>query len=111
MGINIEAKRIELDGDYLGGYIDITKNIPTAKLLTFLKKLQDAEDKLIREMVPTFDELLSIAIVGWNFTDKKDKDLKCNTKNIKKLPISLKMDLVTKVIAEVVKPPKAPQTS
>lgn len=109
MGLNITTKRIELDGEYEGGWVDISRSIPTNTLLEFINLAQNKEDNIIG-LLPAIDKFL-VCIKAWNFTDEKDKDIKCNSKNIKKLPLSLKMTIVTKIIEGVINSPKAPKTN
>jgi len=124
MGLNITTKRIDLDGEYEGGWVDITRNIPTNTLLEFIKLAQNNGDTI--ELLPVIDKFL-LCIKAWNFEDNDGNDIPVASKrdllisnlslhtwipkNIRILPITLKICIMTNIIKGTVNSPKVPQTN
>ena len=97
MKIPIKTRRIELDGDYEGGWVDIRTNPPAGELLDNITAIQEANQEEIKELLPPIYGILGMVIIAWNFTDAKNKDLPCDIKSLKSLPIDLLVLLTTKV--------------
>ena len=110
MKIPIKTKRIELDGDYEGGWVDIRTNPPAGELLDYITAIEEANQGDIKELLPPIYGTLGMAIIAWNFTDTKNKDLPCEIKSLKALPIDLLVLLTTKVQEAIVGLPLASST-
>jgi len=110
MKIPIKTKRIELDGDYEGGWVDIRTNPPAGELLDSINAIQEANQENVGDLLPPVYGVLEMTIQAWNFTDTKDKDLPCDTKGLKSLPIDLLVLLTTKIQEAIVGLPLANST-
>jgi len=110
MKIPIKTKRIELDGDYEGGWIDIRTNPPAGELLDHITAIQEANQEDIKGLLPPIYGVLEMTILAWNFTDTKDSDLPCDIKGLKTLPVDLLVLLVTKIQEALVGLPLASST-
>jgi len=110
MKIPVKTKRIELDGDYEGGWVDICTNPPAGELLDYITAIQEANQEDMKEVLPPIYGVLEMTIQAWNFTDTKDKDLPCNTKGLKSLPVDLLVLLTTKIQEAIVGLPLASNT-
>lgn len=97
MKIPIKVKRIELEGDYKGGWVDVRTNPPAGVLLDCIEAIQSANQENLKEMMPPIYSALELMVLKWNFTDQKKKDLPCNIESLKTLPIDLLVLLTTKV--------------
>ena len=110
MKIPIKTKRIELDGDYEGGWVDIRTNPPAGELLDNIVAIQGVNQEDIKELLPPIYGILGMVITAWNFTDTKNKDLPCDIKGLKTLPVDLLVLLVTKIQEALVGLPLASNT-
>lgn len=103
MKIPIKTKRIELDGDYDGGWVDIRVNPPAGELLDYVSVISGSQEQGdMEKLVPPIYGFLGMTIQSWNFTDVKDKDLPCDMKGLKLLPVDLLVLLTTKIQEAIV---------
>ena len=107
MKIPIKTKRIKLDGDYDGGWVDVRINPPAGELLDYIAAIQEADKEDMGKLAPPCYGILEMAIMAWNFTDAKDIDIPCDAKGLKALPVDLLILLTVKVQEAMVALPLA----
>jgi len=101
MKIPIITKRIKLDGDYEGGWVDIHTNPPSGELLDCGSAFESMDKKDVRQVLPAFCAMLKLSIQQWNLTDNKDKDLPLTKEAIEALPFDLIMQIAQKSIGVI----------
>lgn len=105
-----KTKRIELDGEYEGGWVDIRTNPPAGELLDYINAIQEADEKDIKELLPPIYGFLGMVVQAWNFTDTKDEDLPCDAEGLKVLPVDILVLLTTRIQEAIVGLPLASNT-
>jgi len=108
----VKIKRIELDGDYQGWWLEIQTNPPSGALMDSVEALEEiGENTKLSIALPSIYSLLQLVILKWNFVDVKGKDLSINIDSFKKLPIDLVMQLVLKTQEALIALPLAAKPS
>ena len=111
MRIIKKVKRIELDGDYQGGWVDIRVNPPAGEMLDAIGQLQTANKEQVTEVIPAVYDMFKISLVAWNFTDENDIDIPCTEEGIKSLPLNLLTMLASKIIEVTTDSPLASKSN
>lgn len=107
----VRLKRLNLEGDYEGWWVDIRLNPPMGQFLEYVVQFQNGDQEKVEEMVPPLLGMLECVVYKWNFVDDKGKDLPTNSDGYKKIGVDLLFMLAEKITDEIVEVPKAPKSS
>lgn len=127
----VKTRRIELDGDFKGWWVDIRTNPPVGLLLDALIAFQQAREAPfeqsepneqpeheegeestsdegttpLSELMPPIYDMLMLTIKVWNFVDEQGVDIPTTLEGIKQIPLDLLMLVAARVQGAIVSLP------
>ena len=107
----VKVVRVDLDGEWEGWWMDVRQNVRMRPFTRCLMAIKNSDEENPDDTIQAMQDLLDLAIIGWNFVDEDGNSLPANTEGFDVLPIDLLGLACTKVQEVIAQVPLAPSSS